>query len=85
MTWLIKPYVKQLLQNFLMLFQEVFKISPYIKMLSIKQAKKTTNKSHFTHWISFFFFSYREKLLKCTLRKHIRFLTSANLEETHEP
>lgn len=31
MTWLIKPYVKQLLQNFLILFQEAFKISSYVK------------------------------------------------------
>lgn len=50
MTWLTKPYVKQFLQNFLILFQEAFKISSFIlKILSIEHAKKIVNKSHFTH------------------------------------
>lgn len=49
-TWLIKPYVKQLLENFLIHFQETFKLSSFIlKIFSIDHTKKTINKSHFTH------------------------------------
>lgn len=47
---MVDKTLKQLLQNFPILFQEAFKISSFIlKILSVEYAKKTVNKSHFTH------------------------------------